>query len=46
MVTPNRTGVITALLIETVRRIILKKGKERKTRKRLEVEVEVGVQEY
>jgi hypothetical protein len=44
MVTPNRTGVTTVLLIETVRRIILKKGKEGKTKKRQEVEV--GVQEY
>jgi hypothetical protein len=43
MVTPNRGGVATTLLIEPVRRIILKKGKEGKTKKRLEVEV--GAQE-
>jgi hypothetical protein len=42
MVTPNRRGV-TTLLVEAMRRFILKKGKERETKK--ELEVEVGVQE-
>jgi hypothetical protein len=43
MVTPSRRRV-AALLIETMKRFILKKEKERETRK--ELEVEVGVQEH
>jgi hypothetical protein len=39
-VTPNRRGA-TALLIENMRRFILKRGEGRETRKELEVEVEV-----